>query len=208
MNNKEAYNNWASTYDTAENKTRDIEAKALRNIFENSEFNNILEIGCGTGKNTIWLMEKAKKMTCVDFSEEMLEKASDKIKSDKVVFKKFDIRKEWEFADNSFDLVVCSLVLEHIEDLDSVFGQANKKLSSGGLFYLGELHPYKQYSGSKARFDSAGKEIVLDCYLHNISDFYKAAKNNNFNCMELNEWFDEKEKNAIPRLLTLVFTKI
>lgn len=208
MNNKEAYNNWASTYDTAENKTRDIEAAALRNIFANSEFNNILEIGCGTGKNTIWLIEKAKKMTCVDFSEEMLQKASDKIKSDKVTFNKFDIRKDWEFADNSFDLVVCSLVLEHIEDLDFVFGQANKKLSSGGLFYLGELHPYKQYSGSKARFDSAGKEIVLDCYLHNISDFYKAAKNNNFNCMELNEWFDEKEKNVIPRLLTLVFTKI
>ena len=208
MNNKEAYNNWASTYDTAENKTRDIEATALRKIFEHSEFNSVLEIGCGTGKNTIWLMEKAKKMTCVDFSEEMLQKASEKIKNGKVTFKKFDIRKEWEFADNSFDLVVCSLILEHIEDLDFVFGQANKKLSAGGLFYLGELHPYKQYSGSKARFDSAGEEIVLDCFLHNISDFYKAAKNNNFTCTELNEWFDEKEKNTIPRLLTLVFTKI
>lgn len=207
MDNKEAYNNWASTYDTADNKTRDLEAKALRKIFAHYNFNNALEIGCGTGKNTEWLMKKAGNLTAVDFSEGMIEKAKDKIKSGNVIFRKFDIRERWDFENNSFDLITCSLILEHIENLDFVFEEVSKKLASGGLFYIGELHPYKQYSGSKARFDTTSGTVVLDCYLHNISDFHNSALKNNLICTELNEWFDEDITNAIPRLLTMIFKK-
>ena len=32
MNNREAYNSWSESYDTVENKTRDLEARALREI--------------------------------------------------------------------------------------------------------------------------------------------------------------------------------
>jgi len=45
-----------------------------------------LELGCGTGKNTEWLVTKAKQITSVDFSPEMLVKAIEKIKSPKVEF--------------------------------------------------------------------------------------------------------------------------
>jgi ubiquinone/menaquinone biosynthesis C-methylase UbiE len=208
MDNKEAYNNWAFTYDTAENKTRDIEATALKNIFEHSDFKNILEIGCGTGKNTEWLLTKTHNLTGVDFSEAMLNKAKEKIKSGNVTFKKIDIRKEWEFEDNSFDLITCSLILEHIEDMDFVFRQASMKLTKNGLFYIGELHPFKQYLGSKARFETEKGTVVLDCYMHNISDFYKSARKNNLICVELLEWFDDDANANIPRLLTMVFKKI
>jgi hypothetical protein len=60
METKQAYNLWASQYDTDNNKTRDLEAQALRISLAGIPFNNCLEIGCGTGKNTVWLMEKAK----------------------------------------------------------------------------------------------------------------------------------------------------
>jgi ubiquinone/menaquinone biosynthesis C-methylase UbiE len=207
MDNKEAYNNWASIYDTAENKTRDLEAKALIEIFAKSNFINVLEIGCGTGKNTEWLMKISKQVTSVDFSEGMIEKAKEKIKSKNVIFKKFDIRDNWDFENNKFDLITCSLILEHIENLDFVFNRVSENLTDGGLFYIGELHPFKQYSGSKARFDNANGTVVLDCYLHNISDFYESAKRNNLLCKELIEWFDDDVKINIPRLLTMVFKK-
>ncbi|MCE3229864.1 MAG: SAM-dependent methyltransferase, partial [Bacteroidetes bacterium] len=86
MNIKQAYNSWASQYDTNENKTRDLEATALREVLEEIEFDNCLELGCGTGKNTEWLITKAKHVTGVDLSEEMLNKAKEKISSDKVRF--------------------------------------------------------------------------------------------------------------------------
>jgi ubiquinone/menaquinone biosynthesis C-methylase UbiE len=50
MNIKEAYNHWAKQYDTNLNKTRDLEAVALRESLANISFQTCLEIGCGTGK--------------------------------------------------------------------------------------------------------------------------------------------------------------
>ena len=57
MNNRQAYNLWSETYDTVENKTRDLEARALRESVAGENL-DILEIGCGTGKNTEWLLRK------------------------------------------------------------------------------------------------------------------------------------------------------
>jgi ubiquinone/menaquinone biosynthesis C-methylase UbiE len=154
MDVKEAYNNWASQYDTNLNKTRDLEARALRASLASVTFDNCLEIGCGTGKNTIWLMEKASHVTAVDLSDEMLAKAREKISSSKVQFVQANITQPWTFARSSYDLVTFSLVLEHIEHLGDIFEKVFGVLKTGGHMYIGELHPFKQYTGSKARFET------------------------------------------------------
>jgi predicted TPR repeat methyltransferase len=175
MDTKQAYDLWSKQYDTNANKTRDLEAKALRETLDRFIFENCLEIGCGTGKNTEWLLQKAKHITAVDLSEEMLARAKEKINSDKVKFLLADITKDWDFSTGKYDLISFSLVLEHIENLDHIFGEASKLLQRGGLIYIGELHPYKQYLGTKARFESEEGLQILDCYNHNISDFILSA---------------------------------
>ena len=144
---------WSDNYDAVENKTRDLEAPALREMISGEDL-DILEIGCGTGKNTEFLQTKAKHLIGADFSAEMLERAKTKITAENVEFRQFDLREDWDFAENSFDLITCSLALEHIENLDFVFEQAHKVLRENGRFYIGELHPFKQYQGSKARFET------------------------------------------------------
>jgi len=204
MDNQQAYNSWSKTYDTVENKTRDLEAKALRQ----SDFGNeldVLEIGCGTGKNTEFLQTKAKYLIGADFSAEMLERAREKITAETVEFRQLDLREDWDFAENSFDLITCSLALEHIKDIDFVFGQARKVLRTGGQFYIGELHPFKQYQGTKARFDKGDGVFELECFVHHISEFFAASKNNNFELVDLKEWFDEDDKTTVPRLLAMIF---
>lgn len=206
MNNQQAYNAWSATYDDVENKTRDLEARVLREIFTGENL-DILEIGCGTGKNTEFLETKAKKLTGADFSAEMLEKARAKIVSEHVEFRRMDLREAWDFAENSFDYITCSLALEHIENLDFVFAEARRVLRAGGRFYVGELHPFKQYQGSKARFETGAGVFELECFVHNISEFFSVAARSNFEIVDLKEWFDAEnvEKNEIPRLLTIVF---
>ncbi|MGI9056483.1 MAG: class I SAM-dependent methyltransferase [Pyrinomonadaceae bacterium] len=204
MNNREAYNAWSESYDTVENKTRDLEACAIRESVSGVDL-NILEIGCGTGKNTEFLQTKAKRLVGADFSEEMLAKAREKITTEIVEFRRLDLREKWNLPENSFDLITCSLVLEHIENLDFVFQQARKILKSNGQFYIGELHPFKQYQGSKARFDTASGVFELECFVHHVSDFFAAGKNGGFECVELKEWFDDDDKTRIPRLLTFIF---
>ncbi|HSD63849.1 MAG TPA: class I SAM-dependent methyltransferase [Ignavibacteriaceae bacterium] len=207
MDTKQAYDLWSKQYDSNENKTRDLEAKALRKTLEKIDFDNCLEIGCGTGKNTEWLLKKANHITAVDLSVEMIAKAKEKISSLKVHFINADITKDWNFTKRKYDLITFSLVLEHIQDLDHIFKEASKLLKPGGYIYLGELHPYKQYLGTKARFETDEGLQILDCYLHNISDFIDHAKQNSFEIKYLNEFFDNNERTTVPRVLTILFRK-
>src|SRR5688572_18027373 len=115
MDVQQAYNIWAKQYDHDINKTRDLEAASIRQALAPYAFDHCLEVGCGTGKNTEWLIGKSQQITAVDLSEEMLQKARMKIRSPIVQFIQSDINEPWLFNDGTFDLVSFSLVLEHIE---------------------------------------------------------------------------------------------
>jgi ubiquinone/menaquinone biosynthesis C-methylase UbiE len=207
MDTQQAYNQWASQYDTNKNRTRDLEALALRQTLSPISFNKVLEIGCGTGKNTVWFAEKVQQVTAVDLSVEMLAKAKEKVKADNVEFKRADITTDWNFTNGHYDLVGFSLVLEHIENLDPVFKQVAKALHTGGHVYVGELHPFKQYAGTKARFETEEGLQVVPCFNHHVSDFINAARNNGLAIVNLQEYFDEEDKRGVPRILALLFRK-
>jgi ubiquinone/menaquinone biosynthesis C-methylase UbiE len=206
-NNRINYNIWAETYDVVINKTRDLEAKVLQETFKDSEFDSFLEIGCGTGKNTEFLLSICKTITAVDFSEEMIYRAKEKFSDDKIDFILADISDDWSFKNKLFDAVGFSLVLEHIEDLHHIFGQTTKYLKPGGIVYIGEFHPFKQYLGKKARFETNNSITVLECYVHSVSEFVNIAKIYGLEMIEIMEYSDGNETGAIPRILKIVFKK-
>jgi ubiquinone/menaquinone biosynthesis C-methylase UbiE len=201
------YNQWSSTYDAVKNKTRDLEKRAGQQVLSAFSYSTVLELGCGTGKNTEWLKEKAQRLLAVDFSEGMLAKASEKIAAENIQFLSADITQPWSFITQCFDLITCSLILEHIQDLQPVFAEAHKALSANGYFYICELHPYKQYTGSKARFETEDGLQVLECFVHHVSDYTQAALQNNFVLAALNEWFDDDNRSNPPRLVSFLFQK-
>ena len=106
------------------------------------------------------------------------------------------------------DLVSFSLVLEHIENLDIVFQKVNHVIRDKGYIYIGELHPFKQYTGTKARFETAEGLQIVTCFIHHISDFIYSAKQYGFQLIEIKEYFDEDDKTGIPRILTLLLQKL
>lgn len=204
MKINESYNAWAKSYDSMENKTRDLEAVVLRETFLNPHYGNILELGCGTGKNTGWLSQKADHVTALDFSSEMIAKARAKVEADNITFTQTDINKTWPVRPGWSNLITCSLVLEHIEDLDFIFKEAARVLKRRGNFYICELHPWKQYSGSQARFETSEGIHKPTAFVHHISDYLNAAKANGFKLIDLKEYFDDREKENVPRLISLV----
>lgn len=199
-----AYDQWSAQYDTNKNRTRDLEAISLRTALKEHRFEKCLEIGCGTGKNTEWLLSKAAEITAVDLSAGMLAKAKEKITSSQVHFVQADITRDWDFTTGSYDLATFSLVLEHIEDLQDIFSKLSMVMRTGALVYIGELHPFKQYIGTKARFETNEGRQELTCFNHHISEFFKAANKNGFRLQELEEWFDE-DNQELPRIISMVF---
>ena len=204
MDVKQAYDHWSKQYDTNINLTRDLEAIAFRTVLTEINFDTCLEMGCGTGKNTEWLANRTKQITAVDLSNEMLTIAKEKIKAANVQFRKADILREWDFINEKYDLVSFSLVLEHIENLNSVFNKVSKVLNKEGHVYIGELHPFKQYTGSKARFETNEGVQAVTCFNHHLSDFIHAAKNNGLSIADINEYFDNNDRTSVPRILTLL----
>jgi hypothetical protein len=91
--------------------------------------------------------------------------------------------------------------------LDAIFRKLSNVVETRGLVYIGELHPFKQYSGTKARFDTEAGQQIVTCFNHNISDFTLSAKQNGFEIMDIAEYFDDNNSTSIPRILTLVFRK-
>lgn len=207
MSTQQLYNQWASTYDKVENKTRDLEKIACQQILTDISADSIIELGCGTGKNTEWLVNKATHLTCIDLSEDMMAKAKTKISNTNVVFQQADITKSWNFTDRKADLITCSLILEHIEDLGFIFQQVRDHLKENGRFYICELHPFKQYSGSKARFETDNGTQTLTCYNHHITDYLQSACNNDLTLVNMNEWFDNNDRTLLPRLVSFLFSK-
>ena len=207
MDVRHAYNLWAQRYDADDNRTRDLEGLALKNTLASLRFDSCLEIGCGTGKNTSWLASRARQVTAVDFSEEMLAFTRRKVTSANVDFQQADILLPWTFAKAKYELITFSLVLEHVQHLGPVFGEAEKCLMPGGRIYVGELHPFRQYSGSKARFDTDGGRHVIRCFNHHVSDFTGALKAVGLTVVDLEEYFDGEDRRELPRILALVARK-
>jgi ubiquinone/menaquinone biosynthesis C-methylase UbiE len=207
MNIQDAYNEWSEIYDTNTNLTRDLDQQVTLDLLADQKFDSILEIGCGTGKNTIFLVQIGRGVHAIDFSQGMIEKAMEKMQGKNVRFSTADLTKHWPCENESYDLVTCNLVLEHIEDLFHIFSEAARVLTSGGRFLVNELHPFKQYLGTKARFEQNGGTTEVDVFVHHISDFIKAATVNGLKMEKLNEFWHEEDANKPPRILSFLFQK-
>lgn len=202
---RDAYDRWANQYDSDENATRELNAEVLREQEFLRADDAVLEIGCGTGLNTQWLVEQAGSVVAADFSEAMLEMAQTRLSGTGVTLHQMDVTEPWAFEEGRFDWVVATLVLEHVKDLDHVFREAHRVLRSGGGFYLSELHPYRQLEGTQANFEDeeSGETIMIDAFTHPVSEFVNEGLGAGFSMRRMGEW--NGPDDDMPRLLSILF---
>jgi malonyl-CoA O-methyltransferase len=205
-----AYDRWAAQYDSDHNATRDLDAEVVRRAPLRIDGRRVLELGCGTGKNSAWLAERARELVALDFSAGMLAVARGRVLAPHARFVEHDIRAPWPVGAGEVDVVVGNLVLEHVRDLAPVWAEAARVLAVGGQLFLCELHPYRQLRGGQAHFtDGATQETVpVTAYLHSTSEYVNGALAAGFVLRELGEWLEPNAPDgAPPRLLSLLFER-
>ena len=207
MKIQDAYTRWSTTYDSDRNLTRDLDQLATEHALKGRTYQNVLELGCGTGKNTALLSRIGRNVLAVDFSPGMLKQAKLKIDSNNVLFVVADLTKCWPCRTESIELVVCNLVLEHIEDLSPIFAKASQALTEGGLFFISELHPFRQYQGTQAHFQYDHGTVAIRAFVHHLSDFLESAEQNGFLFRTMKEWWHHEDQNTTPRLVSFMFEK-
>src|SRR5438105_14853873 len=106
------YDRWAASYDADKNATRDLDAVVVRRAPLDLAGGDILELGCGTGKNTVWFAEHARSVVALDFSEAMIARAHERLATANVKFLRHDVRELWPVPAASVDVVAANLILE------------------------------------------------------------------------------------------------
>ena len=205
-----AYDRWAASYDADKNVTRDLDANVMRRAPLVLENRDVLELGCGTGKNTVFLAEHAKSVLAMDFSEGMIARAHQRLATSNVRFILHDVRELWPVETASVDVVVANLILEHVHDLAPVYFEAARVLRPAGQLFVCELHPYRQLLGVQAHFTDAatGEMVNVAAHVHTVSEFTNGGIEAGFALKSLGEWTeDQAPPDTPPRLISFLFER-
>jgi malonyl-CoA O-methyltransferase len=171
------YDRWAEVYDHDANPLQALEEPVVRRMIGDPRALKVLDLGCGTGRHTLWLAAHEASVTGVDFSEGMLEEARRKPGAEQVRFLRHDLHTPLPLGDGEFDLVVSGLVLEHLRELDGFFREVKRVLKNDGRAVVSAMHPAMFLRGSQARFTdpSTGELVQPGSIAHSISEFVMAA---------------------------------
>jgi len=94
----------------------------------------VLDVGCGDGVLSYLLSKKGLTVSGVDYTSDAVEFAKEKTQGN-IEFKVGNVY-EIPWADNSFDVVVSSDVIEHLDDVDKYIGEIKRVLKKDGICVL------------------------------------------------------------------------
>jgi ubiquinone/menaquinone biosynthesis C-methylase UbiE len=137
----------------------------------------VLDVGAGTGRHAVRVAQRGARVTAVDFSEEMLARARQKIGADRVRWLVHDVALPLPFEARSFDRVLSALVLEHIPvgDLASFFRDLGRVARDDGLIVVTAMHPAMFLKGVSANFRDESGEVRPRSYVATLSDYVMGA---------------------------------
>jgi ubiquinone/menaquinone biosynthesis C-methylase UbiE len=94
--------------------SENIEKNLLLDIVKPGE-KEILEIGCGGGRQAIYLFENTKKYVAIDLSEELINENKSKYFDKNILFEQGD-SSNLKYEDSSFDIVFMMLCFHEIDN--------------------------------------------------------------------------------------------
>lgn len=176
--NPEGYDRWSRFYDEYPNPTVAADEMHFPRLWAHVRGKRVLEVGCGTGRHTLKLVAQENHVVGIDASPCMLREARRKLGGAQVELIASDFLAYGGFVPGSFDVIITSLVLEHIADLEAFFRRGANLLIEGGELMISEIHPSRSAAGTLAHFrePGSGREVHLQSYAHTAQQIETAAQ--------------------------------
>ncbi len=169
----EGYRRWAADYGCEPNAFQQLEAEALERLLPDVRGLRMLDLGCGRGRVSRRVLERgAERAVAADLTLAMLTGA-DAFRGPRLVA---PASGPLPFRRGTFDLVVCALVLGHVEDLEGAVAAAATVLAPGGYLLISDFHPYATLRGWQRAFvdPENGETRAITQHLHMLSDYVRA----------------------------------
>ena len=196
----ELYHTWSKFYNPKKNLPSAVNQDKVIPALAPRKSDIILDIGCGDGRFTVPLAKRCKRITGIDSSKEMLELARKKSKN--IEYKKVDVEKGLPFKDNSFDKILCILVIDHMKKLDFFYKEVHRVLKKDGSFLFDEfvsnmVQPIRtRYYDPIMDFHNKGKSIYI---MRTIHDHLKLIKKYGF---EIKDMISLRITDEVKNILT------
>lgn len=121
---------------------RHVEWPATRSLLPDLDGIRLLEAGCGAGDYTEYYVEQGAEVVAVDATAGAVERTRDRFDDAPVTVTQADLTEPLSFLDDeSVDLVVSQLVLEHVPDWGPVFREFARVLRPDGRFVFSTGNP-------------------------------------------------------------------
>ena len=171
------YDRWAEVYDGEDNPLVLLEELHIGPLTSDVAGLAVADIGCGTGRHALRWAAAGARVTAVDFSDAMLQRARAKPGAEAIAFICHDLSQPFPLETASFDRVCCCLVLDHIAKLNTFFCELRRLCRPSGWVVLSVMHPAMSLRGVQARFiePRSGRRISPAGYAHRMSDYLMAA---------------------------------
>ncbi|WP_419698372.1 class I SAM-dependent methyltransferase [Mucilaginibacter sp. NFX135] len=178
----DAYDIWAGSYDSQpDNLMLHLDGKLFEQLISNVDINGkqVADIGCGTGRHWPLLFGKEPgTLTGFDVSGGMLKKLNEKYPqahTHMITNNLFSV-----IPDETYDVIISTLTVAHIEDIDEAMQAWSRLLKSGGELIITDFHPHILASGGKRTFKHNNSVMAVQNYVHPIYTIKDALLRNNF----------------------------
>ena len=181
-------------------------AEKLVSILDTKNFNDILEIGCGTGLLTQIAVNKFEFKTYT--ANDIVSECSDFISeiNSNIEFIPGDIEEIIETSDKKYDLIISNASLQWVENFENIINKLISKLQENGIllfstfgkenfreifFTLGEKLSYYSFSEIKEMFSKYNLKIEEEIHVMTFSSPKEVLKHLHYtgvNGIKQNKW--------------------
>jgi len=160
---------WEPVYKKEGDLYKDVQPKIKKyaKIFKKNKYETVLDLGCGTGRNTIYLAQQGFFVYALDASKTgvaITRKKAQELRLTRIKYKVADMRKT-SYPDNYFDAIVCIFVLSHglLKDNEDAVNEIYRILKPEGMLVT-------EFMSVKDKTCGKGKKIEENTYLGGMED--------------------------------------
>ena len=156
----------------------DLWLDEYKDILDQNKDKEILDLGCGIGADTLYLLERGYNVLSCDFSNEALKSIQNNIPNSKTLY--LDMMKVFPIKDNSYSLIIADLSLHYFdkETTIHIMSEIKRILRKGGIL-LSRVASVNDYNFGAG----LGEQLEKNYYFE--GDYTKRF----FNLEDVNKYF-------------------
>lgn len=177
-----AYDLWASTYDTQPGSLiMDFDEEVFNSLLKSVDLKDkiVADIGCGTGRHWKKMLDQSpKQLIGYEVSVRMLNKLKEKFPE--AVTHLITDHRLYGLDDHSCDVLVSTLTISHMEEMEPVFKEWDRVLKPGSDILITESNPELLAKGEERVFTYRNKTITIRSYAHPVEKIRAMANQLNW----------------------------